>query len=180
MGKTIIKNTLLFILSSLLLLSLTTCTVTKPNVIYITKDSIVTKTETVLKDTIIRVPGDTIRFQIPCDKDTVFIYRSKSSSSLVQVKDGKITVQNNCDEKDLLITQLKSQIDRYKSEKKDLTTIITKEVKYIPKIYKFFALGFWILLITVAVLGLIQTSLLGLIIGGIVKIVRLITKRRKK
>jgi len=178
--KKYLKYTLNSFLVILFLLTLTTCKVSQPNIIYVNKDSLITKTEIVYKDTIIKIPGDTIKFQIPCNVDTVFVYRSKSSTSLVQIKDGKINVQNNCDEKDILITKLESQIEKYKSENKKTNITITKEVKYVPTIYKFLAVGFWIFLATTLALTLINTGLWGLIIGGVVKIVSLITKRKKK
>jgi hypothetical protein len=178
--KRLINKYLTLFLGVFIILTLTTCKVNKPNIIYVNKDSIITKTEIVYKDTLIKIPGDTIKFEVPCNKDTVFIYRSKSSSSLVQVKNGKISVQNNCDEKDLLITKLESQIEKYKTENKNTNITITKEVKYVPSIYKFFTAGFWLFLCTTIILTLINTGLWGLIIGGVVKIVSLITKRKKK
>lgn len=174
------KNGIKFIIAILIYLSLGSCKVSTPNVVYVTKDSIVTKTETVYKDTIITIPGDTIRFQVPCDKDTVFIYRSKSSSSLVQIKNGTITVQNNCDEKDILITKLRSEIDRFQSQNKDSVTVITKREKYVPKMYKFYSWGFWVALGIGGILTIMNTSLWGIIAGAVISIVRILSKRKKK
>ena len=68
MMKILIKILIIFSL-------ITSCKLSKPTVetIEVIRDSIITKTITTYRDTIIRIPGDTIRFQIPCDRDTVFI-----------------------------------------------------------------------------------------------------------
>ena len=156
------------------------CGLLKTNTVYVTKDSLVTKIETVYKDTLIKVPGDTIRFQIPCDKDTVFVYRSKSSSSLVQVKNGVITVQNNCDEKDILITKLKEKVDRLEEQKS--SSVITKTIKekYIPNSYKFYKWGFWVALGVALVVSTITTNIWVAVLGAIVSIVKSISNRTKK
>lgn len=133
-------------------LLLTSCKVFQPQVIYVTKDSIITKVEYIIKDSIITIPGDTIRFQIPCDKDTVFIYRSKSSSSMVQVNKGVVTVQNNCDEKDLIISKLQSKLDKIQYSSSDSSRVEIKTVKHIPTIYKVYSWGFWILAAAIAAL----------------------------
>lgn len=173
MMKILIKNLIIFSF-------ITSCKLVKPSVetIHVIKDSIITKTITTYRDTIIRIPGDTIRFQIPCDKDTVFIYRSKNSSSLVQIKDGIVSVQNNCDEKDILITKLYSEIDRYKSQKKDSVVVVTKREKYIPKIYKFYSWGFWFALALGGGIMLVGTNIWTIIIGGVISIIKILKKKK--
>lgn len=149
---------------------LISCRGIKPSIVYVNKDSIITNTETVIRDTIIKVPGDTIRFQIPCNKDTVFIYKSKSSSSMVQVHKGIITVQNNCDEKDLIIKNLSSKLHEYELHKTDSVKTEIRIVKHTPVVYKVFTWGFWLLLTAGATLYftnnniwvLIATSLAGI------------------
>lgn len=158
----------------------TSCGLMKTNTVYVTKDSIVTKTETVYKDTIITIPGDTIRFQIPCDRDTVFIYKSKSSSSLVQVKNGIISVQNNCDEKDILITKLKEKVDKLQTQKSDSVVVKTIKEKYIPKTYKFYKWGFWVALGVALVVSTITTNIWVAVLGAIVSIVKIISNKFKK
>jgi hypothetical protein len=130
----------------------TSCRTQPAQVVYVAKDSIITKTETVYKDTVITVPGDTIRFQIPCNKDTVFIYKGKASTSMVTVQKGSVTIQNNCDEKDLIITKLREQVDSYSMATQDSSTTIYVKVKHIPGIYKFFTWGFWILAVALGAL----------------------------
>lgn len=158
----------------------TSCGLVKTNTVYVTKDSIVTKTETVYKDTLITIPGDTIRFQIPCDKDTVFINRSKSSSSLVQVKNGIVSVQNNCDEKDILITKLKETVDKLQVHRNDSIVVKTIKEKYIPKSYKIYKWGFWVALGVALVVSLITTNLWIAVLGAIVSIVKIISNKTKK
>lgn len=130
----------------------TSCKTQPPQVVYVTKDSIITKTETVYKDTVITIPGDTIRFQIPCNKDTVFIYKGKSSTSMVTVQKGSVTIQNNCDEKDLIISKLRQEVDRYSLSTQDSSVTIYVKVKHVPGIYKFFAWGFWVLALALGAL----------------------------
>jgi hypothetical protein len=169
-----------FILVLTVLISLNSCGLMKPNVQYVIRDSIVTKMETIYKDTIITVPGDTIRFQIPCDRDTVFITKSKSSSSLVQVRKGVITVQNNCDEKDILITKLRDQVEKFKSESKDSIVVKTVKEKYIPRSHKFYSWGFWVALGIASLMTMINTNLWTIIVGGVVSIVRILSKKKNK
>ena len=157
----------------------TSCGLLKTNTVYVTKDSIVTKTETVYKDTLITIPGDTIRFQIPCDKDTVFIYKSKSSSSLVQVKNGVISVQNNCDEKDILITKLKETVDKLQVQRNDSIVVKTIKEKYIPNGYKFYKWGFWVALGVALVVSTITTNIWVAVLGAIVSIVKIFKKKKK-
>lgn len=126
-------------------LSLITCKTVPPQVVYVTKDSTITSTVTVYKDTVITVPGDTIKVQVPCDKDTVYIVKSKSSHSLVQVSKGKVTVETTCEQKDLIITKLRQELDHYKHNKSDSSMTKTVIVKHVPGIYKGFAWGFWVL-----------------------------------
>lgn len=158
-------------------LLLASCKVTPPQVIYITKDSVVTKTEYVIKDSIITIPGDTIRFQIPCDKDTVFIYRSKHSSSMVQVNKGVITVQNNCDEKDLIISKLQAKLSHYESSASDSSRIEIKTVKVVPTAYRVYAWGFWVLLVAVGAILYFKQNLWVLLAGSMVRIAKVFKKK---
>jgi len=159
---------------------LTSCGLSKTNTVYVIKDSIVTKTETIYKDTLITIPGDTIRFQIPCDKDTVFIYRSKSSSSLVQVKNGIISVQNNCDEKDILITKLKEKVDKLQEKRNDSVVVKTIKEKYVPKSYKFYKWGFWVALGVALVVSMMTTNVWIAVLGAIVSIIKIVSNNFKK
>lgn len=161
-----------------LVLSLLGCKTKPPQVVYITKDSVVTQTKTVYKDTIITIPGDTIRFQVPCDKDTVYIVKGKASSSMVTVNKGVVTVQNNCDEKDLIITKLRQELEHYQLSVDDSTKIEIITVNKVPAVVKFFAVGFWILLALLAGLIMFNKNLWVMIAGSVVSIVKLITKKK--
>lgn len=154
-----ISNLLRISLLLFLLNLLTSCGLHKPTVTYVTKDSIVTNTVVVTKDTIIKVPGDTIRFQVPCDKDTVFIYKSKSSTSLVTINKGKISVQNNCDEKDILISKLNAELTKYSSMNRDSSMVKTKVITKVPAIYKIFTFGFWVLLTVIGALFFLNKNI---------------------
>lgn len=155
----------------------TSCKTQPPQVVYVTKDSLITKTEIVYKDTIITVPGDTIRFQIPCDKDTVFIYKGKSSTSMVTINKGQISVQNNCDEKDLIITKLREEVDKYSLSTQDSTTTIYVKVKHVPGIYKFFTWGFWVLALALGALLYFNQNLWLAALGLVASLFK---KRNKK
>jgi hypothetical protein len=160
-----------------LLITFASCKTTQPTVIYITKDSVITKTEYVIKDSIITIPGDTIRFQVPCDKDTVFITRSKSSSSMVQIHKGIVTVQNNCDEKDLIISKLQAKLSHYEASVSDSSRIEIKTVKVVPTAYKVYAWGFWILGIALAATLYFKQNLWVILAGSMVKIAKVFKKK---
>lgn len=144
MNKQAVSTLILFILAVFLFLS--SCKTTQSTTT-VQQDSTSLKEKIVYKDTIIHVPGDTIRLEIPCDKDTVYIQKGKSSSALVHVKDGKVTVQANCDEKDLIITKLSTQIERIHKENREKLTKTEVQVPYIPKFFKYSTYAFWGLLI---------------------------------
>ena len=154
------------------------CKTPKPSYIYVNRDSIITKTETVFKDTIITIPGDTIRFQIPCNKDTVFIYKSKSSTSMVTVNKGIVTVQNNCDEKDLIISKLREQISHYEIATSDSVKTEIVTVKHVPTIYKVFTWGFWVLLLGLATILYLNQNLWVLLISATVSIFKVFKKKK--
>lgn len=156
----------------------TSCNLTKPQVVYVNRDSVVTTTEVVYKDTIITIPGDTVRFQIPCDKDTVYIVKGKSSTSMVAVNKGKVTVQNNCDQKDLIITKLREQIDHMKLVSSDSLKTVTITVKHTPAAVRFFAWGFWVLLALATGLFLVNKNIWVLLISTIGSLVKAFKKKK--
>lgn len=166
------------ILGTVLIISILGCKTKAPQVIYVNRDSIITETTTVYKDTIIKIPGDTVRFQIPCDNDTVFIVKSKASTSLVAVNKGKVTVQTNCDEKDLIITKLRQQLDHYQLSVSDSSKTEIVIVKKVPGVVKFFAIGFWILLALLAGLIMFNKNLWVVLAGSVVSIVKTVTKKK--
>lgn len=94
-----------------------------------------------IKDTIITVPGDTIRYEVPCDKDTVYILKSasKKSTALVQVHNGKVQVTNYCDEKDIIIEKQRVELEKYQLAQRDSSSHKTtiEEVKYTPWYFKY-------------------------------------------
>lgn len=159
---------------------LMSCGLIKPQVVYVTKDSLVTVTNTVTKDSIVHIPGDTIRLQIPCDKDTVYIVKGKSSNSTVQVSKGVVTVQNNCDEKDLIITKLKDQISRYESSVSDSSKTEIRIVKHVPTIYKVFTYGFWILAAAVATILATNQNIWILVIASVAQLAKAFSKKKTK
>lgn len=149
----LIKNPLLIILLAVAIIQLTGCKIFKPEIQTITKDSIVYKEKLVFKDTIITVPGDTIRLDIPCDKDTIYVVRyTDRSSAIVQVNKGKVNVQFNCDEKDIIIAKLKSEIDSYEMLLSDSTNSKVEYVKYTPKFVLYSAYLAWLIVILAAVI----------------------------
>lgn len=174
------KNLLIKIILGLAVISLfTSCKTTPPQVIYKTKDSLITKETIVIKDSIIHVPGDTIRFQIPCDNDTVFVIKSKTSHSLVQVKNGLISVQNNCDEKDLIITKLQDKLHHYEAQSNDSLKTEKIFVKKIPGIYKFTFWGFWVVAALASTLFLINKNLWFAVIAALAGLIKSFKKVKK-
>lgn len=156
------------------------CGLMKPQIVYVNKDSLVTITNTVIKDSIITIPGDTIRLQIPCDKDTVYIVRGKSSNSTVQVSKGVVTVQNSCDEKDLIITKLKDQISHYEISVSDSSKTEIKIVKHVPVMYKVFTYGFWILATAIAAILLTNNNIWLLVVTGLAQLAKSFGKKKNK
>lgn len=171
------KNIALVVAAMMMAMS---CGLIKPQVVYVNRDSTVTVTNTVTKDSIVHVPGDTIRIQIPCDKDTVYIVKGKASSSTVQVKKGVVSVQNNCDEKDIIITKLRDQISRYETSVSDSSKVEIRTVKHVPTIYKVFAYGFWILASAIAALFITNQNIWILVVAAMSNLIKIITKKKKK
>lgn len=167
------------VIIAILALSITSCGLVKPQIVYVNKDSLVVKTETIVKDSIIHIPGDTIKIQIPCNVDTVYIVRGKSSHSTVQVKKGVVTVQNNCDEKDIIITKLQDKVSKYESQVSDSSKTEIVQVKHVPAIYKVFAWGFWILAGLVTAVLLTNQNIWILVVAAISKAIQAMTKKKK-
>lgn len=168
------------ILVLLLVLITASCGLMKPQVVYVNKDSLVTKTETVIKDSIIHLPGDTIRLSIPCNTDTVYIVKGKSSHSTVQVRKGVVTIQNNCDEKDVLITKLQDRISHYQSQVSDSVKTEIVRVKHVPVMYKVFTYGFWILASVVTALLVTNQNIWILVAASIAKTIQSFSKKKKQ
>lgn len=160
-------------------LSIASCGLVRPQIVYVNKDSLVVKTETIIKDSIIHIPGDTIKIEIPCNVDTVYIVKGKSSHSTVQVKKGVVTVQNNCDEKDIIITKLQDKVSKYESQVSDSSKTEIIRVKHVPAIYKVFAWGFWILTGLVAAVLLTNQNIWILVVAAVSKAIQAMTKKKK-
>jgi len=171
-------NKLIKIGVTLLGISLLSCKTQAPQVVYVTKDSVITETKIVYNDTIIKVPGDTVRFQVPCDKDTVFIVTGKSSKSLVTVNKGKVSVENNCDEKDLIITKLRHELEHYQSSVSDSSKTEIVVVHKVPGTVKFFAIGFWVILSILVGLIMFNRNIWVVLAGSVVSIVKLVSKKK--
>lgn len=155
------------------------CGLVKPQIIYVDKDSIITNTITVVKDSIITIPGDTINWSIDCLTDTVFIIQKPSSSAVVKVNKGKISVQSSCKEKDIIITKLQEQLKHSELMATDSVVTITKEVKHIPGIYKFYGYGFYTLLAIIATFALVNKSTYAVIATTIAGIIASFKKQKK-
>lgn len=134
----------LFLFSIALLLWLTSCKTTRTTQQTAVKDSIAYVERIVQHDTTITLPGDTIRFHVPCDKDTVFVVTGNSSRSLVQVHDHRVAVHNECDEQSRTITGLIKEINTLREHSKDSTNVKIVPEKYIPGWYLFTNKAFWI------------------------------------
>lgn len=161
-----------FIILLIILFTCLGCRLLKPSVVYVNRDSVVTHTEYVTKDSIITIPGDTIKLQIPCDKDTVYIVKSKKSSSLVQVKRGVVSVQNNCDEQKMIILNLQERLHHYEMQESDsLKTVVVKE-RYVPVAYKVFSYGFFILLAAGTTLMFVNKNIWVMIVSSVVSLVK--------
>jgi hypothetical protein len=155
------------------------CRMMKPETIYITKDSLVTKTETVIKDSIIRIPGDTIRIAIPI-RDTVFIVKGARSSSTVQVRSGKIAIQTACDEKDIIISKLRSEVMRFQAASSDSVRVEVKKIKHVPTYYKVISYMFWIVAALLAALIISNQNLWIVIVTTAAGLIRSVAKKPKK
>ena len=144
----------------------------KPSVVYVNKDSVITNTEYVTRDSIITVPGDTIKVQIPCDKDTVYIVKSKKSSSLVQVKRGVVSVQNNCEEQKIIISNLQEKLHHYQMQSSDSVKTVVVREKYVPVAYKVFSYGFFILLAAGVTLMLVNKNIWVMIVASATSLIK--------
>lgn len=165
------------IIPILIAILLSSCSILKPETIYITKDSLVTKTETIIKDSIIHLPGDTILINIPI-RDTIFIVKSKRSSSMVQVKSGKITIQNSCDEKDILITKLQSEISKFQTATSDSVRVEVKKVKHVPVYYKITSYMFWVVAAIGTAFFLTNKNIWVIVVTTLASALRNITKKK--
>lgn len=154
------------------------CGLVKPQIIYIDKDSIITNTITVVKDSIITVPGDTINWSVDCLTDTVFIIQKPSSSAVVKVSKGKVTVRSTCQEKDIIISQLRQQLSHSELQSSDSTITITQKVKYVPGIYKFYGYGFWTLLAIIITFGLVNKNTYAMIATAIAGVISSFKKKK--
>jgi hypothetical protein len=134
------------------------CGLVKPQIVYINKDSIITNTITVVKDSLITVPGDTINWSVQCLTDTVFIIEKPRSSTIVKVSKGKVSVKTNCKEKDIIITRLQEQLKHSELMATDSVITKTERIKYIPGIYKFYGYGFYTLLAIIATFAIVNKS----------------------
>ena len=161
-----------FLVAILLFIIFTSCGLLKPSVVYVNKDSVITNTEYVTRDSIITVPGDTIKVQIPCDKDTVYIVKSKKSSSLVQVKRGVVSVQNNCEEQKIIISNLQEKLHHYQMQSSDSVKTVVVREKYVPVAYKVFSYGFFILLATGVTLMLVNKNIWVMIVASATSLIK--------
>lgn len=167
------------ILSAAILISLASCGIIKPQTIYITKDSVITVTNTVYRDTIIHLPGDTVTIELPAKVDTVYIARSGKASATVAISKGKVKVISNCDEQNLIITRLQEQLHHYETASSDSVQTTIKTVKHIPGFYQFTFWGFFVLAALITTLLLTNNNIWVLLIGTLGGIFKQAAKRQK-
>lgn len=157
---------------------LTSCNLLKPQIIYIDKDSIITKIETVIKDSIITVPAETLNWSADCLVDTVFIIDKKAVNTTVKIKKGKISVSSTCKEKDIIITKLKEELNNYKLQQSDSIVTKIERVKYIPGVYKFYSYGFYTLLALITAFALINKNIYAIIATSIASLLASFKKKK--
>jgi hypothetical protein len=162
------------IFASLLMMS---CGIIKPKTIYVTRDSLVTVTQTVIRDSIITLPGDTITITLPAIHDTVFIARSGRASAAVSISRGQLKVTANCDEQNIIISRLQEQLHHYQTAQSDSsqTTVVT--VKHIPSFYKFTFWGFFALAAVITALLLKNNNIWLTLIATLGSIFRTAAKK---
>lgn len=160
-------------------IALTSCGIIKPETIYVTKDSVITVNNTVYRDTIITLPGDTITIELPAIHDTVFIARSGKASAAVTISNGRLTVKSNCDEQNLIITRLQEQLHHYETASSDSVKTTIKTVKHIPGFYQFTFWGFFVLAAVITTLLLTNNNIWLLIITTMGSIFKTAAKRQK-
>jgi len=136
---------------------LASCSIVKPKVVYIQRDSLITVRETIIRDSIITVPGDTVVIELPSKRDTVFVTRSGRASASVSISKGRLQVVANCDEQNIIISRLQEQLHHYQSTETDSVKTEIVTVKHIPSMYKFTFWGFFVLAAAVTAL-LLKTN----------------------
>jgi hypothetical protein len=167
----------ILLIASLALLG--SCSLVKPRIVYINRDSLVTVRETVIRDSIITVPGDTVLVELPGIHDTVFIARSGRASASVAINNGRLRIVANCDEQNILISKLQQELSHYQTTESDSTktTIITE--KYIPGFYKFTFWGFFTLAGVITALLLKSNNVWLTLIATLANIFRSKSKAKK-
>lgn len=155
------------------------CGLLKPETIYVTKDSVITVTNTVYRDTIITLPGDTVTIELPVIHDTVFVIRKGKASTSVAISNGRLKVTSNCDEQNLIITRLQEQLHHYQTASSDSVKTTIKTVKHIPGFYQFTFWGFFVLAALITTLLLANNNLWIVLIGTLGSIFKTAAKNKK-
>lgn len=160
------------------LLSMSACGILKPQVVYVTRDSLVTVTQTVIRDTIITIPGDTVVIELPARHDTVFIAKAGRASATVAISKGRLRVVANCDEQNLIISRLQEQLHHYQSLESDSSKTVIKTVKHIPSFYQFTFWAFFALAAVITALLLKNSNIWIMIIATLGSIFRTAAKKK--
>ena len=155
------------------------CGIIKPQVVYVTRDSLVTVTQTVIRDSIITMPGDTVTIELPVIHDTVFVNRSGKASATVSISQGRLRIVANCDEQKLIISRLQEQLHHYQSLESDSTKTTIRTVKYIPAFYRFTFWGFFVLAGIITSLLLTKSNIWLAVIATLGGIFRTAAKQKK-
>lgn len=162
----------------LFLILLSSCKLLQPQIIYIDKDSVITKIETIVKDSIITLPAETLNWSADCLVDTVFIIDKKAVNTTVKIKKGKISVSSTCKEKDIIITKLKEELSNYKLQQSDSIVTKVERVKYIPSIYKFYSYAFYTLLALITAFSLLNKNIYAIIASSIASLLASFKKKK--
>ena len=155
------------------------CGIIKPQVVYVNRDSLVTVTQTVIRDSIITIPGDTVLIELPAKHDTVFIARSGKASASVAISKGRLQIVANCDEQKLIISRLQEQLHHYQSLESDSTKTTIRNVKHIPAFYQFTFWAFFALAAVITTLLLTKSNIWLTIIATLGSIFRTAAKNKK-
>lgn len=158
------------IIAIALTISTASCGILKPETIYVTKDSIITVNNTIYRDTIITIPGDTVTIELPAIHDTVFIARSGKASAQVTIGGGKVKIKTNCDEQNIIITRLQEQLHHYETASRDSVKTTVRTIKHIPGFYQFTFWGFFVLAALITTLLLANNNIWILIITTLASI----------
>ncbi|MEH6405760.1 MAG: hypothetical protein V7767_00620 [Leeuwenhoekiella sp.] len=146
------------IIVTLLVLLLSSCGGGKPTLTrsVTEKDSTWTKVSTIKRDTIITIPGDSIKIRIPIldiTEEPVTRYGVRSSAS-VRKENEDLVIDCKCDEYKQQIELMEKLIEQHETYEKLLKETVLKPERYVPWYIKILA---WIGGISILGIGVIVT-----------------------